>query len=180
MSRVGVIGPTDVALIEAVVPLPAGTLERAAHRFGAFLANNGFDLVCVPDRGVGLWVLESYRKVGGTQSVALSPVGAETLDDPRDETPKHIHLAHNVRRDMNWNEAPASLVKECDCFVCLGLSCGTMIELAWTKWIRQFPVFVVQPYVSTIPIEVASEIDIRYALNLDDLEDAVHRFCVGE
>jgi hypothetical protein len=180
MPSVGVIGPTDVALIESVVPLPPGTLERAAHRFGAFLANNDFGLVCVPDRGVGLWVLQSYTEAGGTQSVALSPVGAEMLDDPRDETPSHLNLAQNVRRDMSWDEAPAELVRDSDCFVCIGLSCGTMVELAWTKWIKKFPVFVVQPYLSTIPIEVASEIDIRYGQNLGEVEDAVHRFCFGE
>ena len=180
MPRVGVIGPTDVALIESVVSLPAGTLEGAARRFGAFLAKHAFGLVCVPDRGVALWTLESYRKAGGAQSVALSPVGADTLDDPRDETLKHIHLAHNVRRDMNWDEAPAELVRECDCFVCLGLSCGTMVELAWTKWIKHFPVFVVQSYISTIPIELVSELDIRYAQTLDDVEDVVYQFCVGE
>jgi len=63
MPRVGVIGPTDVALIESVVPLPTGTLERAARRFGAFLAQHCLDLICVPDRGVALWALESYTKV---------------------------------------------------------------------------------------------------------------------
>lgn len=180
MPRVGVIGPTDVALIESVVPLPAGTLKRTACRFGAFLAENCLDLVCVPDRGVAFWALESYRKAGGTRAVALSPVGADALDDPRDETPKHIHLAHSVRRDMSWDEAPAELVRECDCFVCLGLSCGTLVEVAWTKWIKQFPVFVLRPCVSGIPIEVASEIDMRYSKTLDDIEDAVQQFFFGE
>jgi hypothetical protein len=180
MPRVGVIGPTDVALIERVVSLHMGTLERTARRFGVFLAQNCLDLVCVPDRGVALWALESYRESGGNQAFALSPVGADTLDDPRDETPTHTRLAQSVRRDMTWDEAPAEMVRECDCFVCFGLSCGTLVELAWTKWIKQFPVFVMQPYVSGIPIEIASEIDLRLFNTLDDIEDAVRRFCIGE
>ena len=168
---VGVIGPTNVGLIESVVPLAPGTLENAARRIGAFLAKNSMGLVSVPDRGVGLWVLESYSKSGGDNSLALSPTGADTLDDSTSLTPHHVSMANRVRTDLSWEEAPAGLVRESDCFVCIGLSCGTIIELAWTKWIRRFPVLVVDLFITGLPIEVTSELDVRLCRNIKETKN---------
>jgi hypothetical protein len=168
--RVGVIGPTNVELIESLVPLAPGTLEGAARRMGAFLAKNAMVLVSVPDRGVGLWVLEAYWKSGGNKSLALSPSGTDTLDDCKDLTPHHVSLANQVRTDLSWDEAPAQLVRESDCFVCIGLSCGTIIELACTKWIRRFPVLVVDSFITGLPIEVTSELDVRFCRNMGEAE----------
>ena len=168
--RVGVIGPTNVELIESLVPLAPGTLEIAARGIGAFLAKNSMGLVSVPDRGVGLWVLEGYCRSGGNNSLALSPSGADTLDDCKDLTPHHVSMANQVRTDLSWDEAPAQLVRESDCFVCIGLSCGTIIELACTKWIRRFPVLVVDSFMTGLPIEVTSELDVRLTSNIEQTE----------
>ena len=167
---VGVIGPTNVQLIESVVPLAPGTLEAAARRIGAFLAPNSMGLVSVPDRGVGLWVLEGYRSSGGYYSLALSPSGADTLDNCKDLTTRHVSMANQVRTDLCWEEAPAQMVRESHCFVCIGLSCGTMIELASTKWMGRFPVFVVDSFITGLPIEVTSELDVRLCTNIGETE----------
>lgn len=169
-STVGVIGPTDVAAIENAVPLARGTLEAAAHRLGTFLADQAFSMACIPDRGVGLWVLESYWHNDGLASLALSPSGAEQLDDSADETPRNSWMATRVRTDLTWENAPAQLVRECDAFACIGLSCGTITEIAWTKWISRFPIFVVKSFVSGIPVEVAAELDLRWCADLADME----------
>ena len=168
--RVGVIGPTNVELIESLVPLAPGTLESAARRMGAFLAHNFMGLVSVPDRGVGFWVLEGYRSSGGENSLALSPTGADTLDNCKDLTPRHVSMADQVRKDLSWEEAPAQMAKEANCFVCIGLSCGTIIELAWTKWIRRIPVLVVESFITGLPIEIMSELDVRLNRNIDETE----------
>jgi len=169
--RVGVIGPTNVQLIESVVPLVPGTLETAARRTGAFLAKNSMGLVSVPDRGVGLWVLEGYRSSGGDNSLALSPTGSDTLDNCMDLTRRHVSMANQLRTDLSWEEAPAQMVRESDCFVCIGLSCGTIIELASTKWMGRFPVLVVDSFITGLPIEVTSELDVRLCRNIDQTEN---------
>jgi hypothetical protein len=137
---------------------------------GVFLANNSMGLVSVPHRGVGLWVLESYWKSGGDNSLALSPTGADTLDDATSQTGSHVFMANRVRRDLSWEEAPAELVRESDCLVCIGLSCGTIIELASTKWIRR-RVLVVEPFITGLPIEVTSELDVRLCTSMDQMEE---------
>ena len=167
---VGVIGPTNVELIESAVPLAPGTLESAARRMGVFLVSNSMGLVSVPHRGVGLWVLESYWKSGGDNSLALSPTGADTLDDPTSQTARHACMANRVRRDLSWEEAPAKLIAESECLVCIGLSCGTIIELASTKWLRR-PVLVVEPFVTGLPVEVTSELDVRLCSSMDQMEE---------
>lgn len=167
--RVGVIGPTNTELIESVVPLESGTLQSAAHRIGVFLANSSMGLVSVPARGIGLWVLESYWKSGGDNSLALSPNGAGALDNSTTPRPDHVSMANRVRTDLSWEEAPAELVRESDCLVCIGLSCGTIIELAWTKWIRR-RVFAVEPLMTGLPFEVSSEIDLRRCTDIGETE----------
>ena len=79
-------------------------------------------------------------------------------------------MANQVRTDVSWDEAPAQLVRESDCFVCIGLSCGTIIELACTKWIRRFPVLVVDSFMTGLPIEVTSELDVRLTSNIEQTE----------
>lgn len=64
MNQVGVIGPTNAALIERTSGLELGSLEAVARRIGFLLASKGTAMVCVPDRGVGLWALDAYFHAG--------------------------------------------------------------------------------------------------------------------
>jgi hypothetical protein len=42
--------------------------------------------------------------------------------------------------------------------VCVGLSCGTLAELAWTKWTPGPPVALVRGTMSRVPPEMLAEI----------------------
>jgi hypothetical protein len=42
--------------------------------------------------------------------------------------------------------------------VCVGLSCGTLAELAWTKWTPGPPVALVRGTMSGVPPEMLAEI----------------------
>lgn len=133
MKRIGVIGPTNAALIESRVGLADRTLEKAAREIGTFLAKNSFALACVPARGIGLWVLESYKEANGPDSLALTPIGAEQPEDSREKMCRHASMADWIRDDLTWGEEPVELARVSDYLVAIGLSCGTLVELASTK-----------------------------------------------
>ena len=175
MKRIGVIGPTNTSLIESKINLPNGTLESAARHLGEFLAENSFALVSVPARGVGFWVLESYEKAGGPDSLALTPYAEEQSKDYADKVRQNASLARRLRDDLTWGAEPFELAKACDCLVALGLSCGTLMEMIATKWLKGPPIFTVASFMSQIPDEVLAEIEVIYFDKLEELENALLR-----
>jgi len=59
--------------------------------------------------------------------------------------------------------------------LCIGLSCGTIAEVAWTKWVGNTPVVVIKSLVSGIPPEVEVETDLHW---VEDLE-GFYKFLSG-
>ena len=173
MKRIGVIGPTNATLIENKVGLSDRTLEGATREISTFLAKNSFALACVPARGVGLWALESYKNARGTDSLALTPTFSGQTKDSLDETHRNALMADRVRDDLTWGEEPFELARISDCLVVLGLSCGTMIEMVATKWIKNTPVLAVRSLMTGIPAEIAVELDLRICDTVDSLKGII-------
>jgi len=179
MKRIGVIGPTNATLIENKVGLSDGTLEKAARGIGTFLAKNSFALACVPARGVGLWALESYKNARGTDSLALTPTFSGQTKDSLGETHRNALMADRVRDDLTWGEEPFELARISDCLVAIGLSCGTMIEMVATKWIKNTPVLAVRSLMTGIPAEIAAELDLRFFDTVGALKDIICETLAG-
>ena len=174
--RVGVVGPTSAQLIEEKVGLSAGALESAAREMGAFLAEQGLGMVCVPVKGVALWALEAYKQANGMNSLVLWPQSSEQLAGSTDTSRGKPELADQVRDDLTWGDAPFELARASDCLAVIGLSCGTMVEIAVTKWIKETPVFVVTSLMTRIPVEVASELDLRYCDDIASMKRSIAEF----
>ncbi len=172
-KRVGVVGPTSVSLIEEKIGLSPGTLQNAAGEIGAFLAHESLGMVCVPVTGVPLWTLEAYKQANGRNSLALWPRSPEELESSTDTGRGNPNLADQVRDDLTWGDEPFELAKASDCLVAIGLSCGTIVELAVTKWIKQTPVLVVTSLMTQIPVEIACELDLRYCDDIAALKSTI-------
>jgi hypothetical protein len=180
MKRVGVIGPTNPSLIESKLGLPEGTFEAAAKRMGAFLASNSFALLSIPARSVNLWVLETYHRERGPDALAFVPSAPEQSQDSIDEMRRNASMAHRIRDNLTWGDSPFELAKACDYLVALGLSCGTLMEMACTKWFDGPPIYVVSPYISQIPVEMLAEIDVRFCESIEALQQALIRDSRGD
>lgn len=173
---VGIVGPTNTQLVEEKVGLQTGTLESAAREIGAFLAAQSLGIVCAPMQGVALWALEAYKQASGMNSLALWP-RSEGLPEGSTATGRaKPDLADRVENDLSWGDAPFELAKASGCLAAIGLSCGTIVEIAVTKWIDRMPVFVVNSLMTRIPVEVASELDIRYCNDITDLKRNLAEF----
>ena len=177
--RVGIIGPTNAALMEEKAGLSSGTLEAAAAEIGGFLAEQSLGMVCVPLKGVPLWVLESYKRAGGKDSLALWPRPSNLAETSQAQTLGSPELADRVRDDLTWGEEPFELARISDCLVVLGLSCGTMIEMVATKWIKNTPVLAVRSLMTGIPAEIAAELDLRFCDTVDSLKGIIGETLAG-
>lgn len=172
-KRVGIVGPTNVTLIEEKVGLGPGTLESASREIGIFLAEQSLAMVCVPLNGVPLWSLEAYKQAGGMDSLALWPRLSDQSGTPTEQTRGNPGLADHLKDDLTWGDEPLELAMACDCLVAIGLSCGTFVELAITKWYKETPALVVTSLITEIPVEIACELDLRYCADLVDLKQAI-------
>jgi hypothetical protein len=172
-QSVGVVGPTDVLLVEKTAGLSAGTLKNAAREVGVFLAEQSLGMVCVPVKGVPLWALEAYKQAGGNNSLALWPGRSEPLENGKETKPGNPELADRRRDDLAWGEGPFELAKSSDCLVSLGLSCGTMVEMIATKWMKGCPVLLVRSLMTGIPDEIAAELNLRYSASVESLKQDV-------
>ena len=178
-QRVGIIGPTNPTLMEERAGLVSGTLEAVAGEIGEFLAEKPLAMVCVPLKGVPLWALEGYRLFGGKDALALWPRPGSVAETSQAQSLGRPELAHCVRDDLTWGEEPFELARISDCLVAIGLSCGTMIEMVATKWVKNTPVLVVRSLMTGIPAEIAAELDLRFCDGVDVLKDMICKTLAG-
>ena len=165
--RVGIIGPTDINVTSRAAGLDPAACEHAARRAGESLAQRGYDVVVVPDRGVALLAAQAYRAAGGRRLIGIIPHGGTSAQAATTRCEDHRHLCHETVEDVDWTGQHERICQLADVLLCIGLSCGTLAEIAWTKWVGDTPVVVIQPLVSGIPPEVEAETDVRC---VEDLE----------
>lgn len=166
---VGIIGPTDVDVTAKAAGLDPAICKSVARAAGEGLAKRGYPVVLVPDRGVALLAAQAYRAAGGPWLIGVIPHGGTSAQVATTCCENNRYLCHETVEDLEWTAQHERICKLSDVLLCIGLSCGTLCEIAWTKWVGSTPVIVIRPLVSGIPPEVLAETDVRWA---DDLESA--------
>lgn len=166
--RVALIGPTDIETTSQAAGLDPRLCRQTAEAAGTALARRAYSVVLVPDRGVALLAAEAYQKAGGPCMVGLVPLGGTSTQQATSCCEDHRWLCDEVIEDLTWSGQHERICQLADVMLCIGLSCGTMAEIAWTKWTGRRPVFVIQPLVSGIPPEVLAETDIHWVSSLDE------------
>ncbi|NIO72256.1 MAG: hypothetical protein GTN71_25335 [Anaerolineae bacterium] len=165
--KVAIIGPTDVPKVASAAGLEAEAYQRCVTEAATELARRGHELVVVPDRGIALWAAEVYRQAGGPKVIGLIPSGGTGIQEEISECQKHRHLCDVVIEDLTWPEQFPRICQLAEIMLCIGLSCGTIGEIVWTKWVGGRPVVVIEPLISGIPPEIRAETDIRLVADLE-------------
>ncbi len=164
--KVAVLGPTNIAVAAASVGLDAEAYVRTARQAGTQLAANGYELVVVPDRGVAVHAAQAYREAHGPRLIGLFPSGGNgVLDASAIRLDDHRHLCDLAIDGLTWHDQHPRICQLADIMLAIGLSCGTMGELIWTKWART-PAVVIRPLISGIPPEVLAEAHIHFVADL--------------
>lgn len=171
--RVGIIGPTDIEVTSRAAGLNAAVCRQTALAAGEGLAQRRYTVVLVPDRGVALLAAQAYRAAGGPYLIGIIPHGGTSAQAATTCCENHRHLCHETVEDLGWNAQHERICQLADVLLCIGLSCGTIAEIAWTKWVGDTPVIVIRPLVSGIPPEVEAETDVRWVEDLDSVYQAL-------
>jgi hypothetical protein len=166
--RIAVIGPTNLARVGGAAGIPREVYANAASTVGRMLAAAGHALIVVPDRGVAVAALEAYLDNGGPNLIGICPSWGTSEPAAAVAVQAHRSRCHEVVDDCSWYEQHHRIGVMSDRMICVGLSCGTVAELAWTKWTPGPPVALVRSTMSGVPPEIMAEIPAE-TVDLDDL-----------
>lgn len=136
------MGPTNLIKVSQASRIPVALYESCAASVGSLLARHGCDLVVVPDRGVAVIAMEAHKVAGGPKIIGLVPEGGESDPEATENCLARINQCDEVMTGFSWAEQHAVLCRASEALVCVGLSCGTMAEIVWTKWMPGRQVFV--------------------------------------
>jgi predicted Rossmann-fold nucleotide-binding protein len=150
--------------------IPEVVYEAAAELVGRRLAERGDRLVVVPDRGVALIALDAYLLNGGRAAIGLCPSAGVSEAAADSSIARNRARCHHVLTDLTWYEQHHAIGRLSDAMVCIGLSSGTIAEIAWTKWNGGPRTAAIGDTMSGIPPEIRAEVPLD-VLNLDGLDE---------
>jgi predicted Rossmann-fold nucleotide-binding protein len=166
--KIAVLGPSEPEKTFRILGVNYGDLISIASKVGKIISEKGHHLVVCPDGGNGYsiayLVAKSYKNSGGEKVLGVVP---------RDNRWGYSRLNFNICDELvecnSWGDVPVKLVEIADRLIVLGLSPGTMIELCWGKWMKK-KFYIVKRYVSGVPPEIASFINLDWVDSIDELE----------
>lgn len=168
---VGLIGPTNLARISSASGIPEAHYGTTAYAAGQQIAKAGAALAVVPDRGVALLGLQGYRDSQGPWAVGLVPSGGPSESVATNNCLTNALQCDEVVGGFTWHHQHARMCELSDLMVCVGLSCGTLAEIAWTKWVQGPRILAMRNTLTALPKEILAETNITFVESLDDLTE---------
>lgn len=133
--KIGLIGPTNLKKLSKLTKKPVSFFIRKAKEVGDLLAEFDCEVSANGDKGMVSNVALNYKKKGGKKLTILYP------HQPSPWPNKHVRLykkyADKLKKESSWFWANYNVVTEQDLCICVGLSSGTLSELAYIKWNHQ-------------------------------------------
>ncbi|MDX2376560.1 hypothetical protein M4I32_07080 [Microbacterium sp. LRZ72] len=158
---VAVLGPSNIARTAGAAGIDPARLVAAAETVGAALARRGWGMIVVPDRGIAVAAMDGYLTDGGTRLIGLCPASGVCEPAATASIQAQQDRCHHLVDDLTWYEQHHRIGVLADAMVTIGLSCGTIAELAWTKWNPTAPpVAFIAGTASGLPVELAAELRV--------------------
>lgn len=169
--KIALIGPTNLELISEYSGIEINTYINSAKILGKLIADYNHDLVIVPDRGVAVAGLNSYKENNGKNIIAINPTrGATSYQEKTLKCDDNLKLCNEIYSDLAWCEQHSFICRLSDLMVCCGLSCGTIAEIVWTKWNEKPDVYVCKNTITSIPPEIIAESKVNFIENAEGFE----------
>lgn len=130
--KVGIIGPTNIQKLTKLTKKPVSFFLQKAKEIGKILAETNCELWINSDKGMAINIARSYKKNNGKKLVILYPERSEPW--PKKHASPYKKYADILRKEANWFWTNYNVVARPDICICVGLSAGTLSELAYIKW----------------------------------------------
>lgn len=172
---IGLIGPTNIRRISQASGRPEQLYRDSALRAGELIAKHQAIMAMVPDRGIAMSGLRGYTSAQGAWTIGLVPEGGPSDSVATPNCVENAAACDEVIDGFTWHHQHAAICQLSDLLVCIGLSCGTLTEIAWTKWVRGPRVLALAETFTAIPVEILAETDVVLIDSLDALDAAIGR-----
>jgi hypothetical protein len=136
MIKVGIIGPTNILKLSRLTNKPKEFFLEKAKFIGKTLAELNAELWINSDQGMLAAIGRSYDKFGGKKCVVLYP--DKGVPWPKAHAASYLKNADEIRIEQDWFWTNYNVTSKVDICICVGLSAGTLSELAYIKWNYQF------------------------------------------
>lgn len=130
--KIGIIGPSNLEKISKLTAKPVEFFIQRAGEIGGIIAKAGCDLWINADAGMTILIAKAYKENQGENLTILFPVKGEPW--PLDHIHEFKRYADHIKEEPNWFWANYNVVSQPDLCLCVGLSAGTLSELAYIKW----------------------------------------------
>ncbi len=159
--RIGIIGPSKLEYLDEINKDANGIVSRIA----GLVAKSGNEIVVVPDKGsASEFFAQEYLRNKGKKVYEVVP-----LDDKEFGLSwLNLDLGEHINCGT-WRNQPEKLNEETDILLCIGYGVGVLAEIAYTKWFKPKPVYIVKKLVSgKLPVEIDKSLDLKY-ISLSEL-----------
>lgn len=167
---VGLIGPTNLKRISEASGIPERVYRDVGFEVGSAIAHCRATLAIVPDRGIAVTGMRGYGEAQGAWTIGLVPKGGPSDTVATANCVENAVVCDEILDGFTWHHQHAAICELSDLLVCVGLSCGTIAEIAWTKWVRGPRVLAMRETISAIPKEILAETDIVFIDSIAQLE----------
>jgi len=130
--KVGIIGPTNIPKLAKLTGKSQDFFLEKAKIIGKILAEIDCELWINSDKGMLVAISRAYKNFGGKKCVVLYPEKGEPW--PKEHATPYIRYADELRKEPNWFWSNYNVTAIPDICICVGLSAGTLSELAYIKW----------------------------------------------
>jgi len=153
--RIGIIGPSKIDYVEEVNKDSLEIIRELARK----VAESGEEIIGVPDKGsISEFFMQEYLKNKGRNVFSMIP-----LDD-KEFGYDWVNTEIGEQINCNtWRNQPEKLNEESDVLLCLGYSVGGLTEIAYSKWFKPKPIYIIKELVkSELPKDSVRDLDLRY------------------
>ena len=130
--KIGLIGPTNIQKLSKLTKQPVSFYIKKAREIGELLAKFNCEVWVNSDKGMANIVALAYKKKGGRKLVILYP--RQPIPWPNTHARPYKNYGDKLKKEPNWFWTNYNVVAQPDLCICVGLSAGTLSELAYIKW----------------------------------------------
>jgi len=166
-----IIGPTDKTKIFRYGKIKKNEYGIYKQKIGKVLVENISRIDIIPDDGFPLDIAKVYKELGGKLVVGNVPKGGSRYLD------KYLKFCDKIEEvEGDWTFLNTSLSLKDDIMIGIGLSPGTIVEIAYSKYHKKYlnnpiPVLIDERTISQrLCKELEEEIDIKYFNSVHSLE----------
>lgn len=184
MFKVGIIGPTNIPKLSELTNKPIEFFLEKARTIGGILAQSNCELWINGDQGMLVATGRAYKDSGGKKLTVLYPEKGDPW--PKEHALPYVKNADELRKEPDWFRSNYNVTALPDICICVGLSAGTLSELAYIKWNYQFKRGNLKKLVAikellrgeSLPPEIEVDIKeiVQYLDRSEDLRDYLAKF----